>query len=136
MVNPLKTYESLKELEDAVGFTVTLPEKFEPVTFISINKLLEVRDKNGVTLRKAIYDEKNDTESGISGVYTGGYPGDCLLSFFETDCAFIRENEKGSYLAIFNRDIDESGSYDFSYSIFAKDGIDYGLMREYINNFI
>jgi len=133
MISPIKDFESIDELKEQLGFDVSLPNDYVPNSFTTISdRIMQFHDKDGICFRKALFNSEYSEDMGISGVYPGGYPSDCVLNYDSDLDAYIRENNDKAYVAIFNRQDDDK---KYSYSIFARDGIAKDKMRTFIKQF-
>ena len=122
MINPLKKYETLKQAQENIGFTIVIPKNYKLKEIYTINEqILELRFTS-LIVRKARYDKDN---INISGIYPGAYPDNCQIDEFNNNGIEGVEYFNGSvlnpriYLAYWH---DLNG--EFSYSVYAKKGLE------------
>ena len=124
IANPLKKYKTLNSACKAIGFDAKIPSRYKlKEIYVIADKILELRFSS-VIVRKAKYDKNNIGVNGISGVYTGAYPNDCIKGDFKDSDIEGNEYWNGSakspkvYLSVW-----DDLAHNYSYSVYAKNGI-------------
>ena len=125
MINPLKKYKTLNSAYKVLNFEVSFPNRYQlKEIYVISDTILELRFAS-IIARKTKYTSDNLNGAGISGVYPGAYPNDCIKEQFETNEIVGYELWNASaknpkvYLAVW-----DDKKHNFSYSVYASKGIE------------